>query len=411
MSSLIGQTRPRRPAALQPGFTLAELLVVIMILGILASITTFALWDAQEQARRSRTQAQIQKIHELLMIKWESYRTRPVPVKTSNMPPELAAKARLNALRQLMRMEMPDHITDVTDDPGPVLELPDGTVAATMGIPALTSAYRRRALLAGSWSSQHQQAECLHLILASMQDGPRSALDFFKQSEIGDLDEDGMPEILDGWGKPIRFLRWAPGYLSALQDLGDVQPDPFDPLKLDPRWKNNDANDRHFPDDRGYPSPTSGSYNPKLDDPRALFPLIFSAGPDGYYNVILDVYALSAVTASGELRDDDYDASAGDYNDITFASGNQLHYVNTHTGNYYNYTPPIATYPDRVWPTNDLDGATNFFPLWNQAPRNDPYAILPGAAMPAGGGVGVAIGARYGVGADDNIDNQTLVVK
>ena len=30
----------------------------------------------------------------------------------------------------------------------------------------------------------------------------------------GDTDEDGMKEILDAWGEPIVFLRWAPGYVT-----------------------------------------------------------------------------------------------------------------------------------------------------------------------------------------------------
>ena len=45
-----------------------------------------------------------------------------------------------------------------------------------------------------------------------MKDGDKNALDFFMPDEIGDMDEDGMKEILDGWGTPIEFLRWAPGY-------------------------------------------------------------------------------------------------------------------------------------------------------------------------------------------------------
>ena len=42
----------------------------------------------------------------------------------------------------------------------------------------------------------------------------------FNESEIGDVDEDGCPEFIDGWGRPIMFLRWAPGFRSDLQ-MGD----------------------------------------------------------------------------------------------------------------------------------------------------------------------------------------------
>ncbi|MEM1305264.1 MAG: hypothetical protein AAGG46_10225, partial [Planctomycetota bacterium] len=33
----------------------------------------------------------------------------------------------------------------------------------------------------------------------------------------GDTDGDGAPEFLDGWGNPIQFLRWAPGFQSPAQ--------------------------------------------------------------------------------------------------------------------------------------------------------------------------------------------------
>ena len=32
--------------------------------------------------------------------------------------------------------------------------------------------------------------------------------------EIGDNDEDGMKEILDGRGRPIEILRWAPAFVT-----------------------------------------------------------------------------------------------------------------------------------------------------------------------------------------------------
>ena len=58
----------------------------------------------------------------------------------------------------------------------------------------------------------HQGSECLYLILSTMKDGDKSALEFFTPDEIGDTDGDGMKEILDGFGRPIAFIRWAPGY-------------------------------------------------------------------------------------------------------------------------------------------------------------------------------------------------------
>jgi len=122
-----------------------------------------------------------------------------------------------------------------------------------------------------AWSGSQQQAECLYLIVSSIQDGDTNALTYFRESEIGDVDGDGMPEILDGWGNPIRFFRWAPGYLTysdiQIRD-SDVAPDAFDPLKVDPRWTASDGD------------PTN--------DPYMLYPLIISAGRDGIFDIVLD---------------------------------------------------------------------------------------------------------------------------
>jgi hypothetical protein len=49
-----------------------------------------------------------------------------------------------------------------------------------------------------------------------MRDGDKSALDYFDSTEIGDTDGDGMPEILDGWGTPLTFIRWPAGYCEQV---------------------------------------------------------------------------------------------------------------------------------------------------------------------------------------------------
>lgn len=372
--------RPRRRA-----FTLLELLVVIMILGILASITTFALWDSLEEARAARTRAQIQKIHELLMLRWETYRTRPLPIRTSATAPETTAQLRLVALRELMRMEMPDRITDVND-----------TSVYLNARPALNLAYRRR--IAGlTWSAENQQAECLYMILANIQDGTRNGLDFFRENEIGDIDADGMPEILDGWGRPIRFLRWAPGYNSPLQPSppsalkptrsAELAPDPFDPLRIDPRWKNNNTDDRHYP----YSSAPSG-VDVTFDDPFQLFPLVFSSGPDKLYHVIIDTY-------SGTPSEDDYVGGA-------FNGGTLLRYALTNTAAYATYnTVWTSPYPEEPWPTKLLPSGGR---LWTSPPSNDPYVILPGCQLRIGA---TFSDGGFGDGAADNIDNHFLTVR
>lgn len=254
-------------------FTLIELTIVIAIIAILASLGLAAANAAYQQSRVQRTQAIVAKIDTLIMEKYESYRTRPVPIRINpswNYTPRQAAALRLSAIRELMRMEMPDSKSDVVpaDGGNPVVLI----AANGSSAPSLWKQYNRRAnsnahdslgnFGSQYWTDVNGSAESLYLILAAIRDGDKSALDFFAPSEIGDIDSDGMNEILDSFGQPIHFLRWAPAYRADLApyavtpQAGDI-PDPFDPLKADPRWQPGAA-----------------------FTPFALKPLIWSDGPD-----------------------------------------------------------------------------------------------------------------------------------
>ena len=241
--------RSRSSIRRDSGFTLVELMVVVMIISILATYITVAMYGAMERARITRTQTQIRKIETVIATMYHDYQSRRVPISTAGTGPFLAATARLDGLRELMRMEMPDRIFDVTDNP--VTDIPR---------PARSRAYQR-AQATNSWSHAFQGAECLYLIMAAHTDGNRKGTDFFNESEIGDTDGDGMKEILDAWGNPIEFLRWAPGLRSLIQDGDTTQSDPFNPLR---------------------------AHNLKHPNTFPLYPYIYSAGPDGAYDTVSD---------------------------------------------------------------------------------------------------------------------------
>lgn len=277
--------------------------MAVMILVILATLAFGAVASAFNEARIDRTRAIVGKIDQLIMEKYESYRTRAVPIRIPpGVQPRQAALARLAALRELMRMEMPQHRGDVFWN---AQFLPAN--------PALWNNYNRRLIAStgapnsnaafAAWSSSAEGSECLYLILAGMRDGERSALDFFSPDEIRDTDGDLMLEIVDAWGMPINFIRTPYGYSelagpdnawgnSGADDDGDgtqdnyteagwltsddrlppptpqtrnarLAPDPFDPLRVDGRWTDNDY----------------------TFDPFALKPLIYSAGTNKIYEI------------------------------------------------------------------------------------------------------------------------------
>ena len=286
------------------GFTFIELLAVMAIISLLSAAILVALTELQATSKVRRCQQQIKKIDQLIKRRWDELLHKPLAIQLRSLgptPSPLNINARklqiLIARRELMRFEMPDRITDITDNP---VVFPGGF---QMQLPATTATFRRKAIynaaLGNTWTEQNQGAECLYLILSVMQDRDSSALDFFFPGEIGDTDEDGMLEILDGFNQPIGFLRWAPGISDRTgSDLrwGDANTDDDNDGILDngseagygddyrSRSDIQKVNAADSPDatDMGAADYRLFDTNPS-NDPFNLFPLIMSAGRDGSF--------------------------------------------------------------------------------------------------------------------------------
>jgi len=277
----------RRPTRTPRAFTLVELLVAISILAMLAALSMSMLRNVAEYARVDRTRTQIARIDTYIMERYNSYLTRTVPVRiAADHTPQVAMYVRLVMVRELMRMEMPERISDLSSGPQsitvPTTSGMPATRTYTLPQPALHRAMQAKANAMNSqWlmnnqpaHGQNEAAECLYLILQTMNSSGRNPVDSFAASEVGDVDGDGMKEFLDAWGRPIQFLRWAPGYVIANNavttqtdaidnvSMMPISPDPFDPMRVDP----------------GY-----GANSPKK--PFALKPLIFSGGQDRRYDI------------------------------------------------------------------------------------------------------------------------------
>ena len=260
-------------------FTLVELLVTIVILSILSSLVLFAMTGALETAKIQQTKTRIAKLDRELSRMWNGYLSRRVPIRFKrptagsnvvtvddwqNESYRMARQqGRLVALRDLMRLEIPDRKTDVTGDvyPGAVDFNGDGIVDER-DRPLLSRAYHNLASKT-QWTAKFQGAECLYMILTVNAGTGSRGRPFLSENEMGDVDGDGMPEILDAWGEPIRFLRWAPGFSRPLAAPPSAPIQHFSPIQV------------------ADPSSAPDPFDPRgIYAKYALYPLIISAGPD-----------------------------------------------------------------------------------------------------------------------------------
>lgn len=218
-------------------------MVAIAIMGILATLLLGAAAVASEVARNARTKSLIARLHTLLIERYDGYRNHRIELRSdwsANATPEYTginfvpltspqreAAARLVGLRETMKFEMPDRWSDILGmavPPTPVVVAPAAVVAPRFlqRSPALRDTYLRaynRMVAANPTQAavlENESAECLYLIVMNAT-GDGEARGMFKPNDIGDTDEDGAPEFVDGWGKPISFLRWAPGFDSDAQ--------------------------------------------------------------------------------------------------------------------------------------------------------------------------------------------------
>ena len=341
------------------GFTLTELLLVIIIMAILAALSITVQRSAVESARRERTIVTIRKIDSALTSAYEKYQYRKPdvdyflkPVEESfSRDPEFHSlsdekrqqEINKRAFDQIYKQwwEFP-HLPRWSEKEGQLLfskvscrlleefadfqltpyiirtlmlrenllaDFPDSIhevrYEMQMGNSPVHSAYQSR--LRDLWNGVKLEkngsiaedsdisADLLYLIVMNTSPEARGA---FLDREIADTNGNGIPEFVDGWGTPIRFIRWAPNLnrLLADNDLpeSDRQPSadeeyhyfrPYFEAKVKMAYGESLSDDEFAAYDETARSGLSEDYANPFDPMESLTgwlltPLIYSAGPD-----------------------------------------------------------------------------------------------------------------------------------
>jgi prepilin-type N-terminal cleavage/methylation domain-containing protein len=205
------------------GFTLLELLIAISVIAILMGLSFSLLNGLLNQSREEATTATIRKVSALFENRYQAFNRAFTGNRKDNAVASTRALLANNqifgvrpevvdilAKKALFRNEFPQRMNDLIvgtgdannntfldgDDNGDGLA--DAVAAAFTGI---------------TWSNHDPRTESSELLyyflFHSRSFGAADTnADRFTTQEIADTDGDGLPELIDSWGEPLRFYRW-----------------------------------------------------------------------------------------------------------------------------------------------------------------------------------------------------------
>jgi prepilin-type N-terminal cleavage/methylation domain-containing protein len=222
-------------------FTLVELMVSLLILSILMSLALGGIMGARARSRIAKTESTIRKISEIILPYYETYETRRplLPGNAATLTNRNAlAELRRIALRRLMTMELPERTSDIKSMFDPATFAVRGQSSVPDPFPAVYAgttypltemapiANRYRAIMidvppdaVAARLDSIQSSDMLHMIVTRGVVADPEVTAHFRADEQADTNGNGMPEFVDGWGKPIMFKRWPIGFNSPLQPI------------------------------------------------------------------------------------------------------------------------------------------------------------------------------------------------
>lgn len=259
--------RAARPRA---GFTLIEILVVVGIIAILASLTAAGIFQVIEGQRQANTETTMRMVAKLLQshVKavLEKANKESIPQNVIAMAGNDPRRARVIWKKLRLKQEFPMSFLEASDPnlyygappPPPPPPLPSPSALTPADLPSLYKKALATLPATGNFNSStkpfQESAACLLLALKQSRGGATA----LSPDELGsgaiDVNGDGLKEIVDGWGNPMAFFRFptatgdpaTPTVADELNGLNPATPgstaskfrDPIDPegTLMNPAW-------------------------------------------------------------------------------------------------------------------------------------------------------------------------------
>lgn len=240
-----------KTGSVRAGFSLVELLVVIAIIAVLAALTVVVIRSVVDSRQRGNTEATMRTIHKALQQHW----THVIgEARKDAYPPQVMALAgadqrRAQVIWAKLRLidAFPESYSEVLTSP----TMPAWHAYVPQGNRKYWKGYQKMlgAVTAGS-PTPAQSSACLLMALSVRRGGAGLKVEDLGPA-VRDTDGDGLMEIVDGWGRPIQFVRFPTKARNSqlgddLQKTNPAPPgskgsklaDPLDPdgLLLNQNW-------------------------------------------------------------------------------------------------------------------------------------------------------------------------------
>jgi hypothetical protein len=189
-------------------------LVVIAIIGVLAALSASAFVRFIGVQQQSNTELMILKIKRTLDRQWRAVVDNSrLDGKTNKIPPDVLRLAGNDPLRAQviwtklkLRQQFPMNFVEALNAPS-IPSYPGASLSPPSSYGKAIGQYSQ-----ANNDATTQSAACL-LVILTTKAGRGMDLDVENLSnlEVADTDGDGVPELVDGWGRPLRFYRWPTG--------------------------------------------------------------------------------------------------------------------------------------------------------------------------------------------------------